>query len=274
MINMGSLDAFFLYQGNKLIYPNPVKDGLVLWYDFKGMKNSDVNKGVTKDLSGNGNLEAQQLNFAYTNESGYGNKGLKFDGIDDRLIPVIKYPDNTVETLDMKKINNGQKFSVEISLKMTEKIMTQGSEIFMTNKTYGRFWIQFIKDFNITSSDEFVVSASTYYGAEGGRSAYSHSTIGGYKYGDEFHITATLDKNDKLILYVNGAKKDEKPLNDITITTPQEKDLITFFGQGSADVYYRRFEHEMYSLKIYDRVLSEAEVAHNYQIEKKRWDLR
>lgn len=272
-IMIGDKPMSFIYQGEDVLYPNPVKDGLVLWYDFKGMTNNDVTKDITKDLSGNTIENAQHFNFLYNSESGYANKGIKFDGIDDRIIPTIKYENGTTGRLDMKKINNSQKFSVEITLKMTDKLITQGSEIFMTNKTYGRFWLQFLKDNNYTESNEFIISASTYYGNEGGRSTYAFSTKESYKYGDEFHITATLDKNDKIILYVNGIKKDEKPLNGITITTPQDEDYLVLLGQGQENSYYRRFEHELYSLKVYDRVLTEQEVQHNYNLEKERWGL-
>ena len=272
-VKLGDKNIPFIYQGNELLYPNPIKDGLVLYYDFKGMKNSDVTKGVTKDLSGNTIQNAQHFNFLYNSQSGYANKGIKFDGIDDRMIPVVKHSDGSVGQLDMKKINNGQKFSVEITLKMTDKLITQGSEIFMTNKTYGRFWLQFLKDNNYTESNEFVISTSTYYGNEGGRSALAYSVNESYKYGDEFHLIVTLDKNDKLILYVNGVKKDERPLNEITITTPQDEGLLVFLGQGQESNYYRRFEHELYSLKIYDRVLTDKEVEQNYNLEKERWGL-
>ena len=271
-VKLGDKNIPFIYQGNELLYPNPVKDGLVLWYDFKGMKNNDATKGVTKDLSGNTIQNAQHFNFLYNSQSGYANKGIKFDGIDDRMIPVAKHADGSVGQLDMKKINNGQKFSVEITLKMTDRLITQGSEIFMTTKTYGRFWLQFLKD-NNTVDDNFIISTSTYYGNEGGKIAFSYSQKEGYKYGDEFHIIATLDKNDKIILYVNGVKKDEQNLSEITITTPQEEGLLVYLGQGQESNYYRRFEHELYSLKIYDRVLTDKEVEHNYSLEKERWGL-
>ena len=269
-VKLGDKNIPFIYQGNELLYPNPVKDGLVLWYDFKGMKNSDVSKNVVKDLSNRKNNNAQVENFAYSSGSGYGNKGLKFDGIDDRIIPM--YTGGTNGRLDMKKINNGQKFSVEITLKMTEQLISQGSEVFMTAKTYGRFWVTFLKD-NNASSEQFILTTSTYYGAEGEGSIYLFGSKEGYKYGDEFHITVTLDKNDKLILYVNGVKKGEQDLSGITITTPQETEFIVLLGQGSAGAYYRRFDHELYSMKVYDRVLTDKEIQHNYKLEKERWGL-
>ncbi|WP_204207347.1 LamG-like jellyroll fold domain-containing protein [Mammaliicoccus sciuri] len=271
-VKLGDKNIPFIYQGNELLYPNPVKDGLVLWYDLKGMKNSDVTKGITKDLSGNTTQNAKHFGFLYTSQSGYANKGIKFDGVDDRIIPIAKHDDGSVGQLDMKKINNGQKFSVEIAFKMSDKLITQGSEIFMTKRTYGRFWVTFIKD-NNASSEQFVLTTSTYYGAEGERSIFLFSSKEGYKYGDEFHITVTLDKNDKLIIYVNGVKKGEQDLSGITITTPQENDFIVFIGQNSATEYYRRFDHELYSLKVYDRVLTDQEVQHNYNLEKERWGL-
>ena len=73
-VKLGDKNIPFIYQGNELLYPNPVKDGLVLYYDFKGMENSDVTKGVAKDLSGNGN-DGELKNFVYTNESGYAQIG-------------------------------------------------------------------------------------------------------------------------------------------------------------------------------------------------------
>ena len=89
----------FIYQGNELLYPNPVKDGLVLWYDFKGMKNSDVSKSVVVDLSGNGNNGTLQ-NFNYTSESGY-NNGLKFDGIDDVILKILNINNTPLDASNM-----------------------------------------------------------------------------------------------------------------------------------------------------------------------------
>src|SRR5699024_9708320 len=88
----------------------PVKDGLVLWYDFKGMKNSDVTKGIAKDLSGNDNDGVLQ-NFNYTSESGY-NNGLKYDRIDDNLeTPLTISKSFTISmTIDINIITGKQFF--------------------------------------------------------------------------------------------------------------------------------------------------------------------
>lgn len=273
LIKLGDKNIPFIYQGTEMLYPNPIKDGLLLWYDFKGIKNSDKIKAITEDLTGRSNRNAQHYNFGYIPESGYGNKGLKFDGVDDRIIPIFKDLDDNVGQLNMKKINNGQEFSVEVCFKMSNTPITKGSEIFMTNGTFGRFWLQFLKDNAHRDKNEFIITTSTYYGTEGGRSVYAYSSKEGYKYGDEFHLTATLNKNDKLKLYVNGELKGEQKLSDINISTPQEQNLLVILGLGSQETYYRRFEHELYSLKIYQKVLSEQEVQHNYNLEKERWEL-
>src|SRR5699024_5175874 len=81
-LRVGDSKPAFIYEGNELVYPNPVKDGLVLWYDLSGRTNTDGQRGIDEDLSGNGNHGTLQ-NFNYTDESGYGNNSLIFDGVDD-----------------------------------------------------------------------------------------------------------------------------------------------------------------------------------------------
>src|SRR5699024_7434325 len=116
-VKLGDKNIPFIYQGNELLYPNPVKDGLVLWYDFKGMKNSDVSKNVARDLSGNSNDGALQ-NFNYTSDSGY-NNGLKYDGVDDNL---------TVNTAtSIKTIEMTLTFS---SNNTADKILFQGNNVY------------------------------------------------------------------------------------------------------------------------------------------------
>ena len=120
-VKLGDKNIPFIYQGNELLYPNPVKNGLVLWYDFKGMKNSDVNKNTAKDLSGNGN-DGTLRNFNYTSNSGY-NNGLKFDGIDDTILNILnvnKTPINASNmsismVLDSAKVQKSQYF-MQVSL--------------------------------------------------------------------------------------------------------------------------------------------------------------
>ena len=59
-----------------------IKDGLVAYYTGRGRSNTDENKNILPDLSGNGN-DLENKNFAYTPDSGYGDGYIQYDGIDD-----------------------------------------------------------------------------------------------------------------------------------------------------------------------------------------------
>src|SRR5699024_4972365 len=104
-MNIGSLNTPFIYRGEELIYPNPVKDGLVLWYDFSGRTNADSQRGIAEDLSGNGNHGTLQ-NFNYTAESGYDKNKLLFDGVDDEIAITTSEPISQMTYLMSVDISN------------------------------------------------------------------------------------------------------------------------------------------------------------------------
>ena len=80
-----SKEADFLLKGNKVIYPPVRTDGLELYYDVKGKKNSDLYKNKLLDMSGNGR-HGELHDFNYKNLSGYQEDSqLVFDDIDDTL---------------------------------------------------------------------------------------------------------------------------------------------------------------------------------------------
>lgn len=41
------------YENGQLVYPNPIQNGLVLWYDMAGKRNTDADKETIEDFSGN-----------------------------------------------------------------------------------------------------------------------------------------------------------------------------------------------------------------------------
>ena len=59
-----------------------IREGLIGYYTGRGRSNTDENKNILPDLSGNGN-DLENKNFAYTPESGYGDGYIQYDGIDD-----------------------------------------------------------------------------------------------------------------------------------------------------------------------------------------------
>ena len=117
-MKFGSKDIPFVYKGDKLVYPNPIKDGLLLWYDFKGMRNTDVTKEVAKDLSGNGN-DGTLTNFNFTEESGYKDNTLVFDGVDDSLT----IPELELDETAMTVVHDGKLYAYE-----DDKVLTVGED--------------------------------------------------------------------------------------------------------------------------------------------------
>lgn len=75
--------------GKKIEY---IQDGLIGYYTAKERSNTDENKNILPDLSGNGN-DLENKNFAYTVESGYGQGYIQYDGIDDYSIFSNTYSD-------------------------------------------------------------------------------------------------------------------------------------------------------------------------------------
>ena len=117
-MKFGSKDIPFVYKGDKLVYPNPIKDGLLLWYDFKGMRNTDTNKEVAKDLSGNGN-DGTLTNFNFTEGSGYKDNTLIFDGVDDNLT----IPELELDETAMSVVHDGKAYAYE-----DDKVLTVGED--------------------------------------------------------------------------------------------------------------------------------------------------
>ena len=74
----------FVIENKKLVYPEIVADGLQLYYDAKGKRDTDYHRDTMLDMSGNKN-HGKLHNFAYEKHSGY-KDGLVFDYIDDKLI--------------------------------------------------------------------------------------------------------------------------------------------------------------------------------------------
>ena len=234
-VKLGDKNIPFIYQGNELLYPNPVKDGLVLWYDFKGMKNSDVGKGIVRDLSGKGNNGTLQ-NFAYTSGSGY-NDGLKFDGVDDYYISSSKIQRTSKE------------LTISISVNLVEK---------STN------WQYFL---NLVDNNGKIISVLHHWGnpdlflndlTNNGHNYFSSSLT-------KYNITITINgKNIKG--YINGILTIQKETNAIDISTFTNELKIV----KPSNI---KLNGTIYSIKMYDRVLTDQEIQYNYDIEKERWGL-
>lgn len=242
-IRLGDKSVNFVFQGNELLYPNPIKDGLVLWYDFKSMKNNDISKSVARDLSGSGNNGMLQ-NFAYTSESGY-NNGLKFDNVDDMI------------SLDVPM---GKIFTLSMTIEVNLDIPVQ----FFCGSNYAMFYIR-------KSSNDLHVSIPV-EGADGvvkqittnGGNAFFSKLSNSNK--TKFQVSITVDGDKKeLSLYGN-----EELLTNRSFEEDIKFANLTKLGYW---VSSNNLDGKIFSTQLYNRVLSDTEIQHNYQLEKERWEL-
>jgi len=241
--NFGGKDLPFVFKGDKIVYPNPVKDGLVLWYDFAGMRNTDLNREIAKDLSGNSNHGTLQ-NFNFTPESGYDKNKLSFDGVDDRVYI----------------ISPGEESKAFLSNEMTV------------------VWSGIIRETQAKSGINQILTAGYvngwalgYHGAvdrlmytvrdSNGSGGYSIRYLDRPPFGEFFTFAMTFKKGE-VIAYLNGTERNKTvSTGDITYSTYPRVEIISDAHQTTA------------SCKIYNRPLTPEEIAHNYTIEKERFGI-
>ena len=236
-MNIGSLNTPFIYRGEELIYPNYVKDGLVLHYDFSAMSNDDVSRGVAKDLSGNGNHGTLQ-NFNFTAESGYDKNKLIFDGVDD-FVRANKLETLTDFSVELVFQRNSAGIST-IAYLTTEANTTGYGMVIQTNRI--RYW-------------------SDPTDAQSGVNIKQFSTNL-----DKQHVIITFEKGE-LKVYRNGKLGTSE-----TIDFPSN---LKGFAIGRYDNVLTSplLSGIFQSAKIYNRPLTPEEIAHNYAIEKERFSI-
>ncbi|MDW4369457.1 LamG domain-containing protein [Staphylococcus saprophyticus] len=243
-VKLGDKNIPFIYQGNELLYPNPVKDGLVLYYDFKGMKNSDVTKGVAKDLTKN-ILNGSLKNFNYTEASGY-KDGLLLDGVDDY-----------VETIRNNAINNlTYTLSVELLFEIKK---SDNTVLYLASNSESS-----------TGASGFTIG---YFGDSQGQVGLFYRGIRFWstknlELNKKYFLQVTVDESGNMKLFING-KLDKTTTSSIHSTRPS---LNLFFGKAA--FYNSPFTNfNIGDFKIYNRALTDQEIQHNYNLEKERWGL-
>ena len=244
-LRVGDGKPAFIYEGNELVYPNPVKDGLVLWYDFSGRTNADSQRGIAEDLSGNGNHGTLQ-NFNYTPESGYDKNKLLFDGVDD----YVQATQNTYEN-----------FTVEMVLRLKPfqkvgSIFGSRRSVFIDTEESG---IEIRNDSN---------SLLRYYITDG--TTMSTNGVGaGIDMSEKIFHLLFLRGVDGGFIAINGQEVSRFSAQDVgTITDSRPLSLGT---RGSSATYGQNAEFS--SFKFYDKALTSEEIAHNYAIEKERFGI-
>ena len=243
-VKLGDKNIPFIYQGNELLYPNPIKDGLVLYYDFKGMTNGNIHKEIAEDLSGTDN-NGRLNNFSYTNESGY-NNGLNLDGVDDYIKVENKH----------ENIYNSKSLTIEMTIEFLETPDNWRWLISNSVDSIGS------KGFSIAYS---INSPAGIAFRTGGNSVDTGIQP---KTGDKFHIIALFFENRKMRTVINGQIiNNNTALKDLDISP-----LNISIGKAS---YYQspHLKSSIKNVRIYNRALTDEEIQHNYQLEKERWGL-
>lgn len=236
-LRIGDSKPAFIYEGNELVYPAPVKDGLILHYDFSGRTNADSERGVAEDLSGNGNHGTLQ-NFNYTPESGYDKNKLLFDGVDD-YVSASKVDTLTDFSVELVFQRNSAGIST-IAYLTTEANTTGYGMVIQTNRI--RYWSDPTSAQSGVNINQFVVNL------------------------DKQHVIITFEKGE-LKVYRNGKLGTSE-----TINFPSN---LKGFALGRYDNVLSSplLSGIFQSTKIYNRPLTPSEIAHNYAIEKERFGI-
>lgn len=293
-LRVGDGNPAFIYEGSELVYPNPVKDGLILWYDFSGRTNADGQRGVAEDLSGNGNHGTLQ-NFNYTAESGYDKNKLLFDGVDDFL----QVPETGLNPESMAVVENGKIYSYEgdktTSVNIDGDIFESGRNLFISqNNKFPTITIDGEEYWevrgNSTGRDttitiqiddtepnqytvQFLGQVGQYFNRamfvdnEGQRFSQDFPDGANYLFTSPKGIIVkyfTIDTGG--VVYRGYIKKDTFKLEKGAVATPYTsapEDYLSTIHTPS----------QMQDLLLYNRPLTPEEIQHNYAIEKDRFNI-
>lgn len=215
-------------------YPNITKDGLILWYDFKGRGNTDNNKNKAIDLSERKNHGMLQ-NFSFDSTNGYREGRLQFDGVDDLITVKDNIDFNPQDELC---------FDITFSLKNLGKVQ----------RLMGKIW----------TSYSLAVWTGNNINLNVGRNIMSNTVL---KANQVYHIVGQISvSKNRAEIWING-NLDYSDVAGITGIPVYGSDL--YIGRYTSTQQY--FDGDMYSVRFYNRLLSQEEIVHNYELEKGRW---
>jgi len=234
-----------------------ISDGLLARYDATNNTGTghNANNGTWKDLSGN-NYDATLSNFTQAENSGWTDNSLIFDGIDDFA---------TIQNLDLSQYD-------DITICATYKTLS-----IPANKATA------VLGSNQAGEGSIFFGYGSQYGAYiANANTYAMNDSNTWIYGEPNKVEK--DKTKNIVITYMG--KDTKQYNRIYCNnqviaenqTPMEAkwnshpiDIGRGFGGENNDHPYANIQ--LYSLQIYNRALSKAEIRLNYEIDKVRFGL-
>lgn len=220
-----------------------VQNGLIAHYDGENNIGSghDSASTIWKDLSGNGH-DATLNNFDTSESSGWEEKALNFDGINDWVLTPIQ--------------DLGEQHTYEIVLNIP-KLITKNEEYIFNFSPISPFYydgIQLLKDgtMHIESYSTHDANPTSYKEYVGKNQLFSISSI---KNSD-----STFYNNGKSKLKYTSGDKESSSLTSLTIGDIRPNQGVNFTGK-------------IYSFRFYNRALTENEIKINYEIDKYRFGI-
>lgn len=222
-------------------YPHIIEKGLQRYYDFRGIANYSKDKGKVFDLSGNKNAGLLDK-FGYTETSGYSKDGaLVFDGVDDYVaITNLGGQDKVTYEFTVSKPSNNAYGT----------IISSSSQ----NATKGYTWMYF------EGTNSFRVQFADGTAFKGISFNVPHVA------NEIFKVTATIDYVAKTIrVYKNGVFLESYTHSSNMLVPASSAGFIGNYNP----THPSKFTGKIYSLLVYNRVLSDEEIAYNYEAEKR-----
>jgi Tfp pilus assembly protein PilE len=226
--------------GNEKIWANSmsvltgsVKTGLLLKQDFTSKTNSDIDKDIAQDFSGNNN-NGSLVGFEYDNLSGYDSNGLNFDSTND----MITFP----STIDLQNI-----WSIEISSKFYN--LSKTFQFFLGTRT-------------IDTEGKILLNYNGYISFRTANNVYTNFSVLSSEINNVDSILTFVSNGTTVKLYVNSVLRS-------TITPSSTYCRINCIGNAWSDLVWLS-KLKLYNIKVYNREITDTEILQNYIFEKSR----
>lgn len=224
--------------------PNYVTSGLLVWYDgiandgFDNTHKDNTSNLLTwKDLSGNGN-DGVLTNITLDQDSGWGSNYLHLDGVNDFV--------------NIGELNRGN-ITIEIVLKYD----VLGVSVPMGNPENGGYY--FSINNNLASFRVYVD------GTEATATSTTATQI------DKMYSLSGSYDSINVNFYENAIKYSIIKPGNIGTTANNTRFIIGANPAGATPTVSQFLNGKVYSVRVYNRALTETEVLNNYQVDRDRF---
>lgn len=219
-----------------------ISDGLIGYYDGYQGAEKKGDKYIWKDLSGSGN-HGEMVGFDYSSTPQQG--ALTFTGKEYVKLPQMNYE--------------------QITLEVVMSPGTSGTMQIVGNLESGGYALTY---YNAPQALLFQVNVNGTYLIDSSKNLYGNFTN---SINRMVYASGSYD-NAKATFYQNGTKYEIAAAG--TITKPQNNTIMMIGANPAGNaVQQEYFVGKVYAVRIYNRALSEDEVLHNYQVDKRRYQM-